>query len=123
MAELEDNSLKENGKDHCESKQDPPSPPSATGSQTSRKKLAVKALLASNIPWTLHLVFAAILYHIEEPHEEKLLIEYEKKKANLMMLFDKCIDGNTSEESKCVLFKEKWFNMTLELAQQDPGKN
>ena len=124
MAELEDNDLEENEKVNCESQQneqDPPSQPSATGSQTSRKKLAVKAFLASIIPWTLHLIFAAILYHIEEPHEEKLLMEYEKKKADLMTLFHKCAQRNTSEEPECMTFRQIWFNMTLQLAQEDPG--
>ena len=125
-AELGDDELEENGKVNCKSeecKQDPLSQPYPSGRKTSKKKLALKASLASIIPWTLHLVFAAILYHIEEPHEQKLLIEYEKKKTGLMILFDKCVNKNTSEESECVMFKEKWFNMTLQLAQQDPGKN
>ena len=124
--ELEDDELEENEKANCDSEQrtqGATSQPSATGSQTSRKKLAVKASLASIIPWTLHLVFAAIMYHIEEPYEQKLLIEYERKKTDLMISFEKCVDGNTSEESECVMFKEKWFNMTLQLAQEDPGKN
>ena len=124
VPELEDDDLEEDEKVNYESeqcKQDPASHPSAPGSQTNRKKLAVKASLASIIPWTLHLIFAAILYHIEEPHEEKLLMEYEKKKTGLMILFDRCVDGNTSEESECVMFKERWFDMTLQLAQEDPG--
>ena len=111
MSELEDDNLEGN----CESQHlnDRPSQP---------QKHAVKALLASIIPWALHLVFAAILYHIEEPHEQRLLNEYKKKKAHLMTLFDKCADQNTSEEAECMTFRQIWFNMTLQLAQEDPGK-
>ena len=69
----------------------------------------------------MHLIFAVIIYHIEEPHEQKLALEYEKKKADLMILFDKCTNKNASEESECVMFMESWFNMTLQLAQEDPG--
>ena len=99
----------------------PSQPSPGTGSWTSGKKLAVKTLLAFFIPWMLHLIFAVIIYHIEEPHEQKLALEYEKKKADLMILFDKCTNKNASEESECVMFRESWFNMTLNLAQEDPG--
>ena len=99
----------------------PTQPSPETGSWTSGKKLAVKTLFAFVIPWALHLIFAVIIYHIEEPHEQKLASEYEKKKADLMILFDKCTNKNASEESECVMFRESWFNMTLNLAQEDPG--
>ena len=121
VSELEDNNLDETGKRGiCESQHlnDPPPQPPGTGSQ---KKLAVKVFFASIIPWTLHLVFAALLYYIEEPHEQNLLNEYEKKKADLMTLFDKCAQRNTSEEQECMTFRQIWFNMTLQLAQEDPG--
>ena len=121
VSELEDNNLDETGKGICESQHlnDPPPQPPGTGSQ---KKFAVKALFGTIILWTLHLVFAALLYHIEEPHEQRLLNEYEKKKTDLMTLFDKCAQRNTSEEPECMLFSQIWFNMTLQLAQEDPGK-
>ena len=85
------------------------------------KKLAFKVSFAWIIPWTLHLVFAAIIYHIEEPHEQELLMEYQKKKNDLVDLFEKCKDEKLSEFSECVAFKENWFNLTFQLAQEDPG--
>ena len=120
VSELGDDNLDETGKGICENQHlnDPPPQPPGTGSQ---KKFAVKAFFASIIPWTFHLVFAALLYHIEEPHEQNLLNEYEKKKADLMTLFDKCAQRNTSEEQECMTFRQIWFNMTLQLAQEDPG--
>ena len=114
----------QNGKDEereeCIDKT-PSQPSPGSGSWSSGKKLAVKTSLGWIIPWMLHLIFAVIIYHIEEPHEQKLILEYEKKKADLMILFNKCINKNTSEESECGMFREKWFNMILNLAQEDPG--
>ena len=85
------------------------------------KKLALKVSFAWIIPWTLHLVFAAIIYHIEEPHEQELLMEYQKKKSDLMLLYEKCNDTKSSEFSECVTFKQNWFNLTFQLAQEYPG--
>lgn len=85
------------------------------------KKLALKVSFAWIIPWALHLVFAAIIYHIEEPHEQEILMEYQKKKNDLMTLFEKCNGAKASELSECVTFKENWFNLTFQLAQEDPG--
>ena len=101
--------------------EDPPPASPGTGSWTSGRRFALKAFLATIIPWLLHLIFAAVMYHIEEPHEQELLMEYAKKKTDLMILFDKCTVGNTIEEEECEMFKEKWFDLTLQLAQEDPG--
>ena len=111
--------LRENG-----NSDDPPPPLQDPARQNNNgKKLALKVSFALMIPWALHLVFAAIIYHIEEPHEQELLMKYQKKKNDLMALFEKCKDVKTSDSElpECVAFKENWFNLTLQLAQEDPG--
>ena len=100
---------------------DPPPVQYPARQNNNGKKLALKVSFAWIIPWTLHLVFAAIMYHIEEPHEQELLMEYQKKKNDLMLLYEKCRDTKSSELSDCVAFKENWFNLTFQVAQEDPG--
>ena len=110
--------LSENGRNP----DDPPPPLQDLARRNNNgKKLAFKVSFAWIIPWTLHLVFAAIIYHIEEPHEQELLMEYQKKKNDLMLLYEKCRDTKSSELSDCVAFKENWFNLTFQVAQEDPG--
>ena len=121
--EVNGNGVRETGKLRKNGNPDNPPPPLQYPARQNNngKILALKVCFAWIIPWTLHLVFAAIIYHIEEPHEQELLMEYQKKKNDLMALFEKCKDEKSSELTECVTFKENWFNLTFQLAQEDPG--